>query len=576
MKSRTIIATLVISFLAFASARASERPLQTRALWAGPEAFATAKATDVLIERCQRAALNLILADVMVYQTISFKSDHFHGRIAASDSFDPLAYLSQRCRAAGIKLQAWCCVYYEGIRDPSKGPLHPEWAVRSLLGQPFDKNFISPAHPQVNAYLLSVLNDLLAYDIDGIHLDYIRYPGSAFDYSDAARRACKRELGFDPQDLLDHPERIVPPELETFPVRVLCPTSHVAKVWETTAIERTLDQAGLGHAFVSESPENIRPLRAPGLLILSSYYEVPDSMARALEDFVRRGGSLLWTDLPGKALANSVALQQLTGVASSRWLGERKVTLHPVGQHPLAAQLHAKSFRTDAASQPVLRGAQILATNSDGTPMVLLNEVGTGRVITLAFHLMRSTSPEVAALARRLTTWCATAAGRTATNPLAAKRAAWVAWRGERVTQLVRDLSAAAKAKHPARVVSSSAGPSPFEFYASYRDAARWLAEGINDEVFPMNYTAQPEVLAELLELQSASAPAGTHGRIYPGLQLYAPRPLPGRKEMGPADAAIIERQLRIVRELGYRGFCLFAYNYLTDEIIDVVRRYGE
>ena len=60
---------------------------------------------------------------------------------------DPLAYLIQKCRAAGIKIQPWCCVYYEGLRDKSSQPLNESWTVRSLLGKPFDKNFISPGQP---------------------------------------------------------------------------------------------------------------------------------------------------------------------------------------------------------------------------------------------------------------------------------------------------------------------------------------------------------------------------------------------------------------------------------------------
>jgi uncharacterized lipoprotein YddW (UPF0748 family) len=554
----------------------SEPQFQTRAIWAGPESFATAKAADETISRCQRAGLNLILPDVMAYQTVSFKSSHFKGRVAASDKFDPLAYLSQKCRDAGMKIQPWCCVYYEGVRDKSKKPLNEAWTVRSIAGKPFDKNFISPANPEVNPYLLSVMKDLLAYDIDGIHLDYIRYPGGAFDYSDAARKAFKAEKGFDPQDLLDHPGRIVSPELEKFPVRVLQPEIHAEKVWETTAIERTLDQAGLGHAFVSESPENIAKLRVPSLLIVSSYYDVPAKMVGALTDYATRGGTILWTDVPAKSLAASPGLQKLTGIASGRWIGDGRVALTAADNHPLARALSQKSFRTESLYEAKPQGALVIAKLADGLPGLLQNQVGKGRVITLTFHLMKSTSPEVAAIARQILTWCEAEAGVTTPSPLAAKRAEWVAWRGDRVTQLVRDLSIAAKQKNPKLVISSSGGPSPFEFYACYRDAHRWLAEGINDEVFPMNYTEDPAKLAEMLELQTASAPPGTIARIFPGLQIYAPRTADGKKTVEPQRATIVEEQLRVVRQHGYHGFCLFSCEYLTDDIIQVVRQFGK
>ena len=218
----------------------------------------------------------------------------------------------------------------------------------------------------------------------------------------------------------------------------------------------------------------------------------------------------------------------------------------------------------------------MVARFDSGQPAVLLNETGKGRVIVLAFHLMKSTSPEVAALAKQIVDWCQAEAGISAPNPLAAKRAEWVAWRGDQVTALVRDLSIAAKQKNPKLVISSSGGPAPFEFYACYRNAHRWLAEGINDEVFPMNYTADPAVLAEMLELQTASAPAGTFNSIFPGLQIYARQTVNGKVVSGPADASIVEQQLRVVQQHGYQGFCLFAYNTLSDEIIAVVRQFSD
>ncbi len=572
--SALVIATILGLFCG--DSLAAEPQLQTRAVWAGPESFATAKAADDLVARCQRSGLNLLIPDVMAYQTISFKSSHFHGRVAASDKFDPLEYLSRKCRTAAIKIQPWCCVYYEGVRDKSNQLLHPHWAVRSIVGKPFEKNFISPANPEVNPYLLSVMKDLLVYDIDGIHLDYIRYPGGAFDYSEAARNAFKAEKGFDPQDLLDHPERIVPPETEKFPVRVLQPDIHAEKVWETTAIERTLDQAGLGHAFVSESTENIERLRVPSLLIVSSYYDVPPKMVAALEQYVVRGGNILWTDIPAKALASSPTLRKLTGVKSARWIGASRVALASNGNTALATALDKKQFRTDSLYEVTAHNAQVLAKCADGSPAVLQNQVSKGRVVTLAFHLMKSTSPEVAAIAKQIVAWCQAEAGVSGANPLAAKRVEWVTWRGDRVTQLVRELSAAAKAINPKLVISSSGGPSPFEFFACYRDAHRWLAEGINDEAFPMNYTPDPEVLSEMLNLQAASAPAGTFNRICPGLQIYTTQIVDGKKSAGPMAAAAVGKQLEVVQRHGCPGFCLFSAEYMTDETIDVVRKFSQ
>jgi uncharacterized lipoprotein YddW (UPF0748 family) len=140
---------------------------------------------------------------------------------------------------------------------------------------------------------------------------------------------------------------------------------------------------------------------------------------------------------------------------------------------------------------------------------------------------------------------------------------------------LVRDISRAAKQSNPQLLISSSGGPSPFEFYSCYRDAGHWLAEGINDQVFPMNYTPDPAALSDLLELQTASAPAGKRDRIFPGLQIYTSRVVGGKKVVGPIAAVVVEKELRVVQQHGYGGFCLFASNYLSDEIIEAVRKFS-
>jgi uncharacterized lipoprotein YddW (UPF0748 family) len=525
-----------------------------------------------MIERCHRAGLNVLLPSVMVNQSISFRSSRFPGHVAANDAFDPLAYVVRRAHEREMQVEAWCCVYYEGTRKDATTPLHPEWLVRSMSGHPFGQDFLSPSIPAVNSYLLSILADLLAYDVDGIHLDYIRYPGTAFDYSQAARTAFEASVGFDPLDFLDHAERIVDPDDEPYPIRVLNPREHADKAWETTSIERTLDQAGLGYTFVSESPENIARLRTPGLLIVSSYYDVPTDMVDALADFVARGGDLIWTDVPASALAKSPELRRLLGLRGATWKGERRIALAPVDSHPLGDALSCGSFFTTSSYDPQPDTGIVAARLADGSPAVVINDRG-GKVLALGFHLMKSTSPVVPALAKSIVTWLKTEAGVSTADPLAAKRAAWVAWRAERVTELVRQVHAAAQHRVPAVAISSSGGPSPSEFYSCYRDARRWLAEGLNDHVFPMNYTEDPVALVEMLEVQTASAPPHKFGSIFPGLQTYKRVNNDGETTVEPLDAKIVERQLQVVREHGYGGYALFAYNTLSDEALEVVRR---
>jgi uncharacterized lipoprotein YddW (UPF0748 family) len=551
--------------------RAAAPRFGVRAIWVDPGGFETEQAADKTIAKCVRAGINVILPNVLYSQTVWFKSPHFKGRSAADGAADPLAYLSIKAHAAKIAVEPWCCVYYEGGSQSA----HPGWLNQSFDGRNFDRNFLSPANPEANPYLLAVIKDLLAYDIDGIHLDYIRYPCTAFDYSPATRTAFQAAWGFDPQNFLDHPERIVPADKETYPIRVLHARKQIERVWETTDIERTLDEAGIGFAFISETPENVAALRAPGLFILSRYDAVTEPMCLAIQDYVGRGGDVLWSDAPAGALKQFPALAKLAGVSGGKWFASRRISLQPAGKSALGEQVAANPFFASGDAATQLDGATLVARFDTGEPAVTFNSRGKGGVMMLGFDAMGGKAGRTIPLMQSIVNWFKSRADVTGADLLAQKRADWIQWRGDQVTQLVRAISEAAKTRNPRLAVTSSGGPGAWEFYGCYRDARRWLAEGINDGVFPMNYTPDPAEFADLLQAQADSAPAGKFNLIYPGVQIYYNRVVSGRKSIGPIDAKILERELGIVQQQGYQGFCLFADDYLSDEIIEVVHRFS-
>ena len=55
--------------------------------------------------------------------------------------------------------------------------------------------FLSPIHRDAADHVVAVVDDLVRrYAVDGVHLDYIRYPGPLFDYSRAALLAFRQDL----------------------------------------------------------------------------------------------------------------------------------------------------------------------------------------------------------------------------------------------------------------------------------------------------------------------------------------------------------------------------------------------
>lgn len=86
---------------------------------------------------------------------------------------------------------------------------HPDWANYDNLGNMIPvgqtKPFFDPANPEVRQYLLKLYEEIVTrYDVDGLQLDYIRYPfqdpsaGRIYGYGKAARAQFQQLTGMNP------------------------------------------------------------------------------------------------------------------------------------------------------------------------------------------------------------------------------------------------------------------------------------------------------------------------------------------------------------------------------------------
>jgi uncharacterized lipoprotein YddW (UPF0748 family) len=78
-----------------------------------------------------------------------------------------------------------------------------EWKRRGLEGY-----FVSPGNAAVQRHTVNVIQDIATrYAIDGVHLDYIRYPGRGFDFSKNQRTEFELRYGLDPLELQKDPSK---------------------------------------------------------------------------------------------------------------------------------------------------------------------------------------------------------------------------------------------------------------------------------------------------------------------------------------------------------------------------------
>ncbi len=92
--------------------------------------------------------------------------------------YDPLEYAIEQAHARGLELHAWFNTFQAASTvagTPSAE--HPEWVCRDKNNNPMSAyRALSPGLSEVREYLVDVAMEIVNnYDIDGLHLDYVRW-----------------------------------------------------------------------------------------------------------------------------------------------------------------------------------------------------------------------------------------------------------------------------------------------------------------------------------------------------------------------------------------------------------------
>lgn len=110
-----------------------------------------------------------------------------------ADPIDPLAYLVQQAHGVGIKVHVRVIPYVASVTWPPNQhttiAAHPEWIMGTHAdmgnGPASTEGYytLDPGSPEVQEYVISIIRELLQnYEIDGVHLDFIRYLSSSGGY----------------------------------------------------------------------------------------------------------------------------------------------------------------------------------------------------------------------------------------------------------------------------------------------------------------------------------------------------------------------------------------------------------
>lgn len=224
----TMIATLLVPVGTGAERRQTD---EVRGLWVLRSTLTTPAKISELVRTAVDGGYNTLIVQVRgrgdaYYQSaLEPRAAELSGQPAA---FDPLALTIERAHASGLRVHAWFNVnLVASAIAPPKARNHiavrePGWLMvpaplaRTLVkvepttsayvsqlarwtrGQSdsVEGMFLSPIPEASQQYTLSIVRDLLVrYRLDGLHLDYIRYPTADFDYSGGALQAFRDHHG---------------------------------------------------------------------------------------------------------------------------------------------------------------------------------------------------------------------------------------------------------------------------------------------------------------------------------------------------------------------------------------------
>ncbi|MHC4077861.1 MAG: glycoside hydrolase family 10 protein [Planctomycetota bacterium] len=194
---RCILFFAAASLTILAGCQTSPRA-RIHAIWVTRSDYRTAGDVVQVMDNCERAGFNTVLFQVRGNGTAFYRSaiEPWAEELGGQDpGFDPLGLALEEARKRDLGLHAWVNVMpaWRGPGEPADpNQLYhkrPEWfwydaqgTRQPLVHQVGDRRrawyvSVNPCLPEVRAYLVEVFREIVQnYDVDGLHLDYIRFP----------------------------------------------------------------------------------------------------------------------------------------------------------------------------------------------------------------------------------------------------------------------------------------------------------------------------------------------------------------------------------------------------------------
>ncbi len=303
----TILFTSFLGSGAFDAATTQEAP-EIRALWVLRTSLTSPASIEELVEAAREHGFNTLLVQVRG-RGDAYYSSALEPRSAELQrqpvSFDPLGTVLDRAHGAGLSVHAWVNVNL--VSSAVDLPIarnhivlrHPAWLMvprelaqelarvkpgspsyvgrlaRWTRAQPdeIEGLYASPIVPAAAKHVEAVVRDIAKrYPVDGIHLDYARYPSNRFDYGAAAlaefRASVRPTLSPAARRQLDERDRV---DLFAYP-------DGLPKEWKDFRIARM-------SALMSRLRAAVKSVRADALVTLAAAPDLDEALNHKFQDW---------------------------------------------------------------------------------------------------------------------------------------------------------------------------------------------------------------------------------------------------------------------------------------------------
>lgn len=135
-----------------------------------------------ILDQLKRANVNTVLFQTRIRGTVTYPSriepwdGCVSGRFGSAPNYDPLQFAIEEAHKRGMELHTWVVTIPVGKWN-SYGARNLRQTRPELIKRVGEDACLNPEDSRTADYIASICEEITSrYDVDGIHLDYIRYP----------------------------------------------------------------------------------------------------------------------------------------------------------------------------------------------------------------------------------------------------------------------------------------------------------------------------------------------------------------------------------------------------------------